>query len=158
MRLWRDCTDASAAVPNPNCSPSRRHWHQHASSIFNRTPPTATTRQQYQHNGWFIASLAPHADRKASRETPKLEGMSTTPVLPKDIAHMPHNDYHPATDHLNFAESEVSPLPITHTSSRRLARLRGRSLTHPRGGDKMRGRKARWLPQMVGIWRRQGSV
>ena len=35
-----------------------------------------------------------------------LEGMSTTPVLPKDIPHMPHNDYHPITDHLNFAESE----------------------------------------------------
>lgn len=35
-----------------------------------------------------------------------LEGMSTAAVLPKDFAHLPHNDYHPDTDHLNVAESE----------------------------------------------------
>lgn len=35
-----------------------------------------------------------------------LAGMSDKAVLPNDIPHMPHNDYHPATDHLNFAESE----------------------------------------------------
>lgn len=27
-------------------------------------------------------------------------------MLPRDIAHLPHNDYHPNTDRLNFAESE----------------------------------------------------
>jgi len=37
-----------------------------------------------------------------------LEGMSTEAVIPKDIAHLPHDDYHPLTDHLNVAESEGS--------------------------------------------------
>jgi len=35
-----------------------------------------------------------------------LQGMSNKAVVPRDILHMPHNDYHPATDLLNFAESE----------------------------------------------------
>ena len=35
-----------------------------------------------------------------------LQGMSNKAVIPHDILHMPHNDYHPATDLLNFAESE----------------------------------------------------
>jgi len=35
-----------------------------------------------------------------------VEGMSTKAVLPHDIPHLPHNDYHPKTDHLNVAESE----------------------------------------------------
>ncbi len=26
-------------------------------------------------------------------------------MLPNNITHLPHGDYHPATDHLNFAES-----------------------------------------------------
>ena len=34
-----------------------------------------------------------------------VQGASTTEVLPVDIAHMPHNDYHPKTDFLNVAES-----------------------------------------------------
>eukprot|EP00040_Diaphanoeca_grandis_P038567 m.256773 g.256773 ORF g.256773 m.256773 type:complete len:372 (+) comp34681_c0_seq1:128-1243(+) len=38
--------------------------------------------------------------------SPKVEGQSTKAVLPKDIAHMPHNDWHPETDHMNVAESE----------------------------------------------------
>jgi hypothetical protein len=35
-----------------------------------------------------------------------VQGMSTTAVLPAGIAHLPHGDYHPDTDHLNVAESE----------------------------------------------------
>jgi hypothetical protein len=44
------------------------------------------------------------------RATPAItvEGMSTEAVLPNDIAHLPHNDYHPHTDHMNVAESEGS--------------------------------------------------
>ena len=34
-----------------------------------------------------------------------IEGMSTKKVLPNDITKLPHNDYHPKTDHLNVAES-----------------------------------------------------
>ena len=36
--------------------------------------------------------------------------MSSKAVLPKDILHLPHDDYHPETDRLNFAESEVGLL------------------------------------------------
>lgn len=35
-----------------------------------------------------------------------VEGMSTKAVIPKDIPHLPHNDYHPKTDRFNVAESE----------------------------------------------------
>jgi hypothetical protein len=46
----------------------------------------------------------------SSRAQPrlKLEGMSTEAVIPHDIPHLPHNDYHPETDHMNVAESEGS--------------------------------------------------
>jgi phospholipase B1 len=33
-------------------------------------------------------------------------GASTAPRIPKDVTHLPKNDYHPITDHLNVAESE----------------------------------------------------
>ena len=36
---------------------------------------------------------------------PKVGGASTKAVLPNRITHLPHGDYHPATDHLNVAES-----------------------------------------------------
>lgn len=39
-----------------------------------------------------------------------LEGASTKEVLPKDVTKLPHDDYHPATDHLNVAESEGAVL------------------------------------------------
>jgi len=41
----------------------------------------------------------------ASHNGLTLEGMSTTSVVPNDIFHLPHNDYHDATDHMNVAES-----------------------------------------------------
>lgn len=41
----------------------------------------------------------------AYTETP-VDGSSTKAVLPKDIAHLPHDDYHPETDRMNVAESE----------------------------------------------------
>jgi len=41
-----------------------------------------------------------------SRFNPKVAGASTKAVLPADLPHMPHGDYHPKTDHLNVAESE----------------------------------------------------
>jgi hypothetical protein len=34
-----------------------------------------------------------------------VQGVSTKAVLPNNITHLPHGDYHPATDHFNFAES-----------------------------------------------------
>ena len=37
-----------------------------------------------------------------------LQGMSTKAVLPKDVLHLPKGDWHPATDHLNVAESQAS--------------------------------------------------
>jgi len=37
---------------------------------------------------------------------PSVQGQSTKAVIPHDIQHMPHNDYHPETDNLNVAESE----------------------------------------------------
>jgi len=37
-----------------------------------------------------------------------VEGMSTKRALPMDLIHLPHGDYHPKTDHLNFAESSGS--------------------------------------------------
>ena len=36
-----------------------------------------------------------------------IEGMSTKKVLPNDITKLPHNDYHPKSDHLNVAESSA---------------------------------------------------
>lgn len=46
----------------------------------------------------------------AVRATPAitLQGMSTEAVLPNDISHLPHNDYHPLSDFMNVAESEGS--------------------------------------------------
>jgi hypothetical protein len=44
-------------------------------------------------------------NKYASHNGLKLEGMSTTSVVPNDIFHLPHNDYHPDTDHMNVAES-----------------------------------------------------
>ena len=41
-----------------------------------------------------------------SRFNPKVAGASTKAVLPADLPHIPHGDYHPMTDHLNVAESE----------------------------------------------------
>ena len=35
-----------------------------------------------------------------------IQGASVKAVLPKDIAHLPHDDYHPDTDFLNVAESQ----------------------------------------------------
>mmetsp|Transcript_24982 Transcript_24982/g.56668 ORF Transcript_24982/g.56668 Transcript_24982/m.56668 type:complete len:362 (-) Transcript_24982:83-1168(-) len=40
-----------------------------------------------------------------SRYNPHVEGASIKRVLPKDVAHLPHGDYHPDTDNLNVAES-----------------------------------------------------
>jgi len=37
--------------------------------------------------------------------SPKVEGQSTKAVLPKDVLHLPHGDYHPNSDGLNVAES-----------------------------------------------------
>jgi phospholipase B1 len=34
------------------------------------------------------------------------QGQSTAARIPKDVTKLPHNDYHPLTDHLNIAESE----------------------------------------------------
>ena len=41
-----------------------------------------------------------------SRFNAKLQGMSAAAVMPANILHVPHGDYHPKTDHLNVAESE----------------------------------------------------
>jgi phospholipase B1 len=38
--------------------------------------------------------------------TGAVHGYSTAAIIPKDITNLPHNDYHPLTDHLNVAESE----------------------------------------------------
>lgn len=35
----------------------------------------------------------------------QVQGSSTKAVLPKDITHLPHGDYHPDSDHMNVAES-----------------------------------------------------
>lgn len=40
-----------------------------------------------------------------SQYSPKVEGQSTKAVLPNDVFHLPHGDYHPKTDNLNVAES-----------------------------------------------------
>jgi hypothetical protein len=50
---------------------------------------------------WLASQYSSHASPSLN-----IEGMSTSPVIPNDIAHLPHNDYHPKTDHLNVAESE----------------------------------------------------
>ena len=52
---------------------------------------------------WLLGQYGSHAQPPIT-----VEGMSTTAVLPNDIPHLPHNDYHPKTDHLNVAESEGS--------------------------------------------------
>jgi len=43
---------------------------------------------------------------KAAGTNHTISGMSTKAVVPNDILHMPHDDYHPKTDFLNVAESE----------------------------------------------------
>lgn len=43
-----------------------------------------------------------------SQYSKNVEGMSTKRALPMDLIHLPHGDYHPKTDHLNFAESSGS--------------------------------------------------
>lgn len=50
---------------------------------------------------WLLSQYGPHGSPAV-----KVEGMSTKAVIPNDITHLPHNDYHPLTDHCNVAESE----------------------------------------------------
>jgi hypothetical protein len=50
--------------------------------------------------------LGQYRQSTAAGKAVPLAGMSNKAVMPADIEHLPHDDYHPKTDLLNFAESE----------------------------------------------------
>jgi hypothetical protein len=58
---------------------------------------------------WSIGKGAPEQltlPRLIQYYNPAVLGSSQKAVIPKDIRHLPHGDYHPDTDHMNVAESQ----------------------------------------------------